>query len=192
MTDNINTIRERFIKRLSEDQSNDHFYILIILHRSKDDSINDPNRSKQHTVLTRYVRTVEEYDNMLPELIYICNATNSRLMIYTNMKSLKELTHEILGNVVDCIKTSNYHKALGVVSSSAVKSKTIGPRYILIDVDNEHDRATLLELLTDPIVIYTPNGCHFLVEHINIPNFRERFPHIVVQRNSCTVVYSPR
>lgn len=192
MTDNIITIRERFIRHLSEDQSSDHFYILEVLHRSKDDSINDTNRSKSHTILTRFVRTIEEYDNMLPELIHICNATNSRLMIYTNMKSLKELTHEILGNVVDCIKTSNYHKVLGVVSSSAVKSKTIGPRYILIDADNERDRTVLLELLADPIVVYTPNGCHFLVEHINIPDFRERFPHIDVQRNSCTVVYSPR
>jgi hypothetical protein len=177
------------IKPLLSFNSEDDFYHLQILKRKKE---HPELGSNSYVVKTYYIRSIQHLENIMNEVICICDFHNARACINLNKRSFEKLAYQMLKKVTDCILNKDfksvrksYESVCGSFSNEKDNKKWI------IDVDDKTTHKVLEEhfkWINVPILanIPTKNGCHLIVNPFDIKLFITKSD---IHKNNPTLLY---
>ena len=198
------------IKKLIAGCKPDEFYMLQILHRSKDGKTPyEPEGKKisQQTVKTYYISSPEYLDYKMNEIRDLCKMFNARAYINLNKKSWKQISLKSLEILASAIAKGdsdpNTYKDVKTIVDSACgqtgacdKNKTW-----VVDVDTK-DKNEIEEIKTainnsepigeDKIVATIPtlHGYHLISKPFNKMRFHQFYDkEIDIHDNNPTVLY---
>lgn len=193
LIDNTELVRDHFL----DFQTNDEYYIVKVIVRRKD-VIDNPKYEGYHTLFGSHherfinyytIRSIDEYDTLVPLIKNICNDNPFRAYLCTDVKSyyksiinLNEYIGEVYKDTIlkhDRLIKGNplhYKKLEDVMKSATCKVESNVNRdrtYILLDIDNKsievnREIIDLMEKLretdmNDSIRYKTFNGSHILL-----------------------------
>lgn len=202
MVNNLDIIKP-FIKFESEDD----FYFIEILKRRKENPDLPKNFIK---IKSYYVTSLEELDKLMPEIITICDATNSRGYFYLNSRSFETIAQENLRKLIDVVINKDFMYARKAYDSTCRSFSSKRKQTWIIDFDYEGNGCTPKDTLRfDAIVdkatklqregrhkvmietIPTKNGIHIITHPFNIAKFKSVFSNLEIHKDNPTVLYVP-
>lgn len=204
------------IKNLIYAYGDDEFYMLQIIHRTKDGKTKyEPadKKSREQVIKTYFVSSPDYLDKKMEEIKDLCRMFNARALINLNKKSWKqvglkslELTAQALGREG---KEDKWWKSLrsAVESACGQTGACDGNKTWVIDVDtkDEGDLAKFKDIINqcEPFMekivdtIPTVYGYHLITKPFNRQKFgvlfREAFPEIKddpIKDNNPTILYA--
>ena len=208
MTQDNSTLIRSFLRFDSDDQ----FYIVQVMRRKKD----NPDAFKSiHIIKEFYIKSIEQYDRVLPDMIKYAEMFNARVTIRLNRRSFKKTAHKMLKEIADKMESGQYESLKNAFSSSAGKFHDEPNKTWILDFDKEDNEAGILmaDILdhinnycqpdmngNSKLVAYIPSatGSHLIVTPFN-PNgsekgrksFRELYPTIEIHKDNPTNIYIP-
>lgn len=193
MVDNFDLIKE-----LLKFESNDDFYFLQIIQRSKD----NPNIGANNRLIrSYYIRSLEHFERKKKEIKQMCEIFKARAYIHLNKRSYRDVALVCLQNLVERIRFNQaeeafrcYDHACGLVYNKSNKTW-------IVDIDSPIDNRAVNSILLfierecRPIgpkfraLIPTKNGFHLIVTPFDISVFSKQYPDIDVHKNNPTLLY---
>lgn len=204
MIDNFDKIR----KLLNFSNSEDDFYFLQILQRKKDftgtSKINGSNNNSR-LVKAYYIKSLEHFDFIKPEVIKLCEVFEARAGINLNKRSFERTAYHHLKKVTDQILNKAFNKAYKAYSSAAGDYLSNEDKIWILDIDDmfdidkrTSDMISFIDRECQPYssnkyitIIPSKNGYHILTKPFDVKNFKERYPKIDIHKNNPTNLYIP-
>lgn len=194
------------IKEYLTFNSSDDFYVLFVKKRRKD---NPGLKYGEVEIATFYITSVKELEELMPEIIAICDATKSRAYINLNSRSFKSIalhTNKKLGEILVC---GDYKYARKIYASESLSHSNSEDKKWIIDFDYEDGygkKVNDLSSLTDVMdfltklqkndgkvpladIIPTKNGVHVVTRPFRFNKFKEKYPDIDVHKEPTTLLY---
>lgn len=194
------------IKEFLTFNSSDDFYVLFVKKRRKD---NPGLKYGEVEIATFYITSIKELEELMPEIISICDATNSRAYINLNSRSFKSIalhTNKKLGEILVC---GDYKYARKIYNSEALSHSNSEDKKWIIDYDYEdgygkklNDQSSLpylMETLKNlqekdtkeslTRIIPTKHGIHVVTRSFRLNKFKEKFPDVDVHKEPTTLLY---
>jgi hypothetical protein len=193
------------IKKLIANCGKDEFYMLQILHRSKDGKTKyEPADKKisQQTIKTYYISSPEYLDYKMSEIKDLCHLFNARAYINLNKKSWEQIALKSLEILAHTIIKKEWHSIKSITDTAygqtgaCDKNKTW-----IVDVDTK-DENMLKEVIDvickcEPLdvekvvdVIPTLHGYHIISKPFNKMEFYENYSRSIdIHDNNPTLLY---
>jgi len=193
------------IKNILKFESEDDFYFIQILKRRKE---NPEMGSNSALIKSYYIKSIEHFEKVMPEIITLCNATNARAGINLNKRSFKQVALQMLKKVTDCVIGENFKSVKNGYDSVCGKFTSEPNKSWIVDIDVKAmvfvgiltKKMETLQPLGDKIksIIETKNGYHLITKPFNIKQFDELFDETFAQfekpdihKNNPTILYIP-
>tara|TARA_R110000796_G_scaffold159388_3_gene276176 strand:- start:5583 stop:6161 length:579 start_codon:yes stop_codon:yes gene_type:complete len=183
------------IKGLLRFYSEDDFYHLQILKRKKE---NPELGRNSMCIKTYYIKSLENLEFHMPEIICLCDFHNARGCINLNKRSFEKASFHTLRKVTDQIMNKDYKSTRNAYNSvcGSVGNPNKGEKKWIIDVDikGEEGRAEMIRLIQNlpPNVfvaeLETKNGWHLITYPFNLQEYKEVVPHDI-QKDNPTILY---
>jgi len=182
----------------------DDFYFVQVIKRRKD----NPEMERGEIILKNYyINSIEQYIKVVPNIIKLCDMENARAYIRINKRNYKRLAHPMLKLVVEYI-AGGQHKSMPNVFDAVVGRNHSDPdkRWVIdidwVDItDNDVDAVNVLSFIENEVnktgkdntveIIPTKNGVHYISRPFNVKVFKDKYPFIIVGKDSCTLLYCP-
>lgn len=196
------------IDRLLEFRSEDDFYLLQIIKRSKD---NDDMASNSQVFRTVYIHRPGQLLELKDDLINQAALFNARIYINLNVKSFRKCTLQCLGEIARRIENDDYKRPYRIFDSVAGASGCTGQKRWVVDIDwdgipeSEDRKQYILELrsyidslkpdipsfFTKIIAeIPTRNGMHLITTPFDMGAFKQSvYATIDVHKNNPTLLW---
>lgn len=197
--------QKRFVN--CEDDEN-MFYLLQIIHRSKDgltkfDSDSEKSHFSNKTIRTFYVSSPEYLDKKKQEIIELCHLFNARAYFNPTVHSYKQIALKSLSELAKMVSNEDYRSILSIVDSSCGQcgSAVHGQNYWIVDIDTKDiDELNKIKSVIDqcePIgeekvveIIQTLHGYHFISKPFNKKKFHDMYTEqIDIHNNNPTLCY---
>jgi len=203
MVNNFEQIRE-----LLDFKSDDDFYFLQILQRKKDNKngtkVNGSNNNSR-LVKAYYVKSVEHFDFIVPEVIELCNIFNARAGFNLNKRSFRKMALQHLKKVTDQLINGSYDKAHKAYSSVVGAFSNDTDKKWVLDIDDVDDVSPLLlnfinncepkskSLEDSKIIALIPSksGFHVITKPFNVMEFKKVYQEISIHKNNPTNLFIP-
>lgn len=204
MVDNFKQIRD-----LLEWNNSDEFYFLQILMRKKDFKegmkVNGTNNNSRF-IKAYYIKNLEYFDFIKPEVIELCKLFNARAGINLNKRSFKKTALQHLKLVTDNIINKNFDKVHKTYTSACGKFSHDSDKKWIVDLDGEEqntfDYIYNLDYCLRQLQPYdgdskticripSKNGSHLITSPFNISDFKKEYPELSVQKNNPTNLFIP-
>lgn len=202
MVNNLELIKKLFYFN----EANDMFFYCQIIKRAKDHK-KSGQKVKEGPLHTYLIRSKEHLEELMPEIILLCEYHGARAYINVAGKDFSivrdEMGRIIMNDIIDSI-VRNPKKYL---SSVAGKITSRMPKWV-IDIDNKEDLPKVENYIVNElsgsdkmggktVMIYahipTKSGVHLITSAFNLQEFHTKFPDIEVHKNSMgTLLYSPK
>ena len=192
------------IKSLISGCEKGEFYMLQIMHRTKD-GINpySPDLNREQIIKTYFVSGPEYLDHKMPEIKALCEMFNARAVINLNRKSWKQISVKTLNILSEVFTKEDYRSVKSIVETAAGQTGACDKdKKWLIDVDTKDDKevAKVMSALKDcpphfennlQAVIPTLHGYHLITGPFNPKMFKERYQEkIDIHENNPTILYT--
>lgn len=214
LVDNRRLIRSMLEDVLPKEEVGDGFFKFEALVRTKDDPENVFIQQHKGSFLVHswVVKTVNQYDKYIDEMVKLCDLTGARLYVNLDQKSTEKLVIDLADSSMSLIKqmlrnnqisTKNTFNLLNSITSRGTTSIHDTRKY-LFDVDSKDVKvlSQTLNLITANnsiercmVVLDSPNGWHVVVDRFNLEDIREKLDlmeDVEVKDNALTVVYFNR
>lgn len=214
LVDNRRLIRSMLEDVLPKEEVGDGFFKFEALVRTKDDPENVFIQQHKGSFLVHswVVKTLNQYDKYIDEMVKLCDLTGARLYVNLDQKSTEKLVIDLADSSMSLIKqmlrnnqisTKNTFNLLNSITSRGTTSIHDTRKY-LFDVDSKDVKvlSQTLNLITANnsiercmVVLDSPNGWHVVVDRFNIEDIREKLDlmeDVEVKDNALTVVYFNR
>lgn len=189
--DNSKIIRQL----LSFDDPND-FYLVEVIKRRKD---NPGLKRSEKTIRMFYVDSFDDYDELIPDLIKICEDNRARAYIRVNKRNYKDLNLKILKRMVVIMENNNYRFQSKIFESVAGEFHSEKDKKFIVDVDDTKDvDQELLDFVynlqgdtkREPFLYRVPtlSGFHIITRPFNVKEFKKRYPQITIHRDNPTLL----
>lgn len=196
------------IKGLLNFRSPDDFYFLQILQRKKDHNNGKVNGSNNNSRLVKayYIRSLEYFDFIEPEVKELCKLFNARAGINLNRRSYEKTAFHTLRKVADQIMNRDYTHINKAFNSVCGMYSSETDKKWLLDIDNlQKTETSFLETIKKRIkefqpvgekiicVIPSKTGFHFITKPFNLSEaevFLEK-NNLEVHKNNPTNLYIP-
>lgn len=187
------------IKGLLKFDTEDDFYFCQIIKRKKE---NPDVGSNSIVIKTYYIRSTEQLDKLMPEMILLANAHNARVCINLNKRSFERLAYQNLKKITDIILNKEFRhvcSAYDSVCGEFSNEDTHNKKWI-IDIDTKGREANDVLRCIDNLepkgnklvaIIETKNGVHLITHPFNVMDFKQFFPKIDIHKNNPTILYIP-
>jgi hypothetical protein len=194
----INVLEQ--IRPLLTFESDDDFYFLQIIQRSKE---NENLSSNSRVIKIYYIRSLEYLDKKWEEIKQLSDIFNARAMICLNKRSYRRVALKTLQNIANTMDSGNcqaisnsYSKACGQTHNAKLKTW-------IIDVDNPTIGQDLLDTMRasinecrpdgDKIIMTLPtkNGFHIITHPFDIQQFNEFGWDVDIHKNNPINLYIP-
>lgn len=194
--DNFDLIK----KHIHSSDSNNEFYMLQIMRRTKDQKGYDGKR-KQSIVKSYFVSSPEYLDKKRDEIIRLCEMFNARAYINLNKKSYKQVALKSLEILAGKIAHENYAIKTLFESACGQTGACDGFKTWLVDFDSKDlDELDKIKGIIDSIepkgvdkiveTIPTRHGYHLITRPFNKEMFNKLYNEkIDVHDNNPTVLY---
>lgn len=199
---------------LPKEEVGDGFFKFEALVRTKDDPENVFIQQHKGSFLVHswVVKTLNQYDKYIDEMVKLCDLTGARLYVNLDQKSTEKLVIDLADSSMSLIKqmlrnnqisTKNTFNLLNSITSRGTTSIHDTRKY-LFDVDSKDVKvlSQTLNLITANnsiercmVVLDSPNGWHVVVDRFNLEDIREKLDlmeDVEVKDNALTVVYFNR
>ena len=208
--DNRDVIRRLIEDNLSE-STDDGFYKFEAIIRKKDnpDNIFMKNHKGSFLVHSWLIKTLNDYDKYMDEMVSLCNLTGARLYMNLDKRStektvikLADDTQELLKHIIrkNLVSTKNTFNILNSITSRKEVSVHSTRKYLFdVDCRDVNVLACVINLVTDNntaernvTVLDSPNGWHVVVDRFDVSNIRElieNMGNVDIKDNAMTVVY---
>ena len=195
------------IRPLLKFESPNDFYFLQILKRRKD----NPDLERDMNVLGDfYIYSLEQFDNLMPKIIKICNDENARAYFRLNRRDAKKVGLQMLKRITDLIICENYRPIKNSYASIAGEFHSDPDKTWLIDIDwidyenfpgaidkiKEIISNLQTEAKREPLMIEIPtkNGFHIITRPFNISKLNqllimEKLPQMDSHKDNPTILY---
>lgn len=198
MISNFSKIRE-----LLTFDSEDTFYHVQVMQRKKDHPHLTGNNDNR-TVKTYYIKSKEQLDLEMDEMILLANYHNARVGINLNKRSFKALAFNTLKKMTDQILNEDYKAVRRAYNSVCGSINNDKDKKWIIDIDTKDE--FFLECVgsyieeCDPIIkdsskiivlLETKNGFHLITSPFNVEQFKKKYSTIDIQKNNPTCLYIP-
>ncbi len=214
LVDNRRLIRSMLEDVLPKEEVGDGFFKFEALIRTKDDPENVFIQQHKGSFLVHswVVKTLNQYDKYIDEMVKLCDLTGARLYVNLDQKSTEKLVIDLADSSMSLIKqmlrnnqisTKNTFNLLNSITSRGTTSIHNTRKY-LFDVDSKDVKvlSQTLNLITANnsiercmVVLDSPNGWHVVVDRFNLEDIREKLDlmeDVEVKDNALTVVYFNR
>ena len=201
MTNNIDKIRD-----LLEFRSDDDFYFLQILQRKKDNKttnvkVNGSNNNAR-SIKVYYVKSLEHFDFIVPEIIELCKVFGARAGINLNRRSFKKSALQHIKKAVDQVLNNDFKKAHKAYSTVVGAFNNETDKRWIIDIDEEYNADYAVELMStindlrpvgDKIIANIPSksGYHLITRPFQLDEFKRLYPDLDVHKNNPTNIFIP-
>jgi hypothetical protein len=192
MVDNFEQIRG-----LLSFDSEDVFYFCQVLKRKKE---NADLGSNSHVVKTYFIKSVDDLDRDMPEMILLAVHHNARVCINLNKRSFERTCYHTLKKLTDQILNKDFKSARKAYNSVCGMYAADEDKTWIVDIDVIGRFANeVLRFIdnTQPIgnkliaIIPTKAGVHLITKPFNLQDFKAQYPEIDVHKNNPTVLYIP-
>lgn len=195
------------IRPLLKFESPNDFYFLQILKRRKD----NPDLERDMNVLGDfYIYSLEQFDNLMPKIIKICNDENARAYFRLNRRDAKKVGLQMLKRITDLIISENYRPIKNSYASIAGEFHSDPDKTWLIDIDwidyenfpgaidkiKEIISNLQIEAKREPLMIEIPtkNGFHIITRPFNISKLNQllimgKLPQMDSHKDNPTILY---
>lgn len=187
------------IRELMKFDSENEFYFLQILSRKKD----NPDQSKGLIVIkSYYIYSLDQFDGILPEVIKICESTNSRAYFRLNKRDDSKVGLQMIKKISDHLINGNSRSLKNVYDSVVGEFSHDSDKTWLIDIDT-HDREFINSIKFDleslqyfakkePLLIEIPskNGVHIITRPFNPNKLKEKW-NVDIHKDNPTCLYIP-
>ena len=183
------------------------FCHMQIVRRAKD---HKDEKVKEGAIKTYFIRNKEQLEELMPEIILLCEHYGARAYINVSPKSFEKLQKSMLLKLASLVCEGNIQNPRKTLNSVAGALTSKNPVWI-VDIDNVEIQEPVLERfdkyfkldVTLPFyntreevylsgIIPTKQGYHLLVRPFNLKEFSDKFPNIDVHKNSMgTLLYYP-
>lgn len=194
------------IRTLLKFDNGDAFYSIDVMKRRKD----NPGLFTDSVLIGSFeIRSIQQFDHLMPIFIEVCNGTNARAYIRlnrrTNAKVSKETLRRISGHNADCC----YSSVRSVIDSIIGKHHSEKDRTWVVDLDYDKCPAEtdindwLNELISfvqalifegkrdDTVhIVNTVNGVHLVCRPFNRKKFKDKYANIDVHDDNLTLLYA--
>ena len=198
------------IKKLIAGCGKDEFYMLQILHRSKDGKTPyEPEDKKisQQTVKTYYISSPEYLDYKMPEIKTLCEMFNARAYINLNRKSWRQISLKTLSILAGIIERAEgnpdeWRGVKTIIDSACGQTGACDKnKSWIVDVDtkDESELETLKNIIDvcEPLgvekviaTIPTLHGYHMITRPFNKQKFTQLYnKQIDLHDNNPTLLY---
>src|SRR5690606_34154535 len=182
MIDNFDQIR-----RLLDFRSKDDFYFVQILQRKKDHIIGKVNGCNNNSRLIKayYIRSLEYFDFIKPEIIELCKLFQARAGINLNRRSFKNMALQNLRKITDQILNEDYIHAPKAYSSVCGMYSNESDKTWIIDIDDKEYVSYELKSYIDTLrpegdkfitEIPSKNGYHIITRPFDLQAFKKQYP----------------
>jgi hypothetical protein len=190
MTNNFEKIRN-FLNFKNE---NDFYFIQIIKRRKENPEL----KTNSKIVRDIYIYSLEDFDNKIDNIKYLCEIEKARAYIRLNKRDSKKVGLQMLKRITDLIISENYKAICNIYPSVAGEFSSDEDKTWVIDVDDfnlipEPTFKKICQDLTDlqvetgrqPLVeiIPTKNGIHLITRPFNIAKAQVLHPEILNKEN---------
>ena len=183
------------------------FCHMQIVRRAKD---HKDEKVKEGAIKTYFIRNKKQLEELMPEIILLCEHYGARAYINVSPKSFEKLQKSMLLKLASLVCESNIQNPRRTLNSVAGALISKNPVWI-VDIDNVEIQESVLEWfdkyfkldVTLPFyntreevylsgIIPTKQGYHLLVRPFNLKEFSDKFPDVDVHKNSMgTLLYYP-
>jgi len=191
------------IKGLMKFESEDEFYFVQILQRTKE----NPNLGKNNNLIRTYnVYSLDYLEKKKEEMISIANALNARIYIHLNRRSFKMLAFEMLEDITHQMKSGQFQTISHSYDSICGKHHSEKDKTWVIDIDGQELEETNLTQLKKDVNCFiepynnrgkiiaqipTKNGIHIISTPFNSQKFSEIYPDIQMHKKHPTILDVP-
>lgn len=199
MVDNFKQIRG-----LLNFRSDDDFYFLQILQRKKDHKEGKVNGTNNNSRLVKayYVKSLEQFDFIEPEVKAMCDLFIARAGINLNRRSFKKMQLQHLRKITEQLLNKDYHKSHRAYNTVCGAYNDDKDKKWILDIDDpKFNPDELLSHIAQcqPVgekyieTIPSKNGYHLIVRPFNILEFTSaaRWGEIEIHKNNPTNLYIP-
>lgn len=206
------------IKKLIAGCSEDEFYMMQIIHRTKDGHTKyepQDQKSREQVIKTYFISSPEYIDKKMEEIKDLCRMFNARAIINLNRKSWRQVGLKSLELTAQALMKEGHkeeekwwkHLRSSVESACGQTGACDGNKTWVIDVDTkDEDTLTGIEQIIEdcePLnmrkivaLIPTPHGYHLISKPFNKQKFKTlfnaAFPEIKddpIKDNNPTILY---
>lgn len=189
------------IKKLLEFESEDDFYFCQIIKRKKE---NKEIGSNSHVVKTYFIKSIEDFDLNMGEMICLANYHNARVCINLNKRSFERTCYHTLKKITDQILNKSFREARKAYASVCGMYSSDEDRKWIIDIDETGRKAN--ELVKDIeycidryrpdgrkliAIIGTKSGIRLITKPFDLQAFKSDYPNVDVHKNNPTLMYMP-
>ena len=177
------------IRNLLKFQSDDDFYFLQILQRKKDHKKGKINGSNNNSRLIKayYIKSLDHYDFIIPEVIELCRLFNARAGINLNKRSFKRSQLHTMKKILDQQLNGEYRRTHQAFNSVCGMYSNETDKKWIIDLDKEEINLAaeigfflmkLMPNIGEPkvyISILSNNGLHLITSPFDLEEFRTKY-----------------
>lgn len=191
------------IKKLIEGCDDGEFYMLQIIHRTKDGQTKYENSKATNQIIkTYYISSHDHLEYKMEEIRDLCQMFNARAYINLNKKSWRQIALKSIEELAKSIAHDEYRSVKSLVESSCGQTGACdGNKTWLVDIDtkdlDEVERIKTFVQACEPkgvdkIVdcIPTLHGYHLITKPFNKKTFHDLYnEHIDIHDNNPTLLY---
>jgi len=175
------------------------FYFIQVLRRKKE---NPELGSNSYVVKTYYIKSKEQLDKDMAEMILLADFQNARVYINLNKRNFKKCSLQTARLILDQMCNEDYISAPKAFNTVCGRFSDEEDKKWVIDYD-EKDLDKLKEVenfINDlqPVVknkiycqVKTKNGYHLITSPFNLQEFKIKYPDIDVHKQNPTILYMP-
>ena len=193
MVNNSEQIRE--LLKFPDENS---FYFLEVIKRHKE---NPEMLTGQKLIRDFTIRSFEEYDELLPKIVELCEEHTARAYLRLNLRNDKNIAFAFNVALAQILKDEQYSR-LGNLYTKIIGGNPSDPNKTwVIDLDGDEAKPErcneiadfIRSLREDAIVAILPtlNGVHLIARPFNRAFLSRRFPSIDVHKDNPTILYAP-
>jgi hypothetical protein len=185
------------IRKFLKFESDGEFYFLQILSRKKD----NPDQTKGLIMIkSYYIYSIDQFDAILPEVINICNSTNSRAYFRLNRRDDTKVGLQMIKKISEHLINGNHRSLKNVYDSVIGENSYDNDKTWLIDIDT-HERDFIDSIKVDlhhlqtmakkePLLVEIPskNGVHIIVRPFNPNKLKEKW-QVDIHKDNPTCLY---
>lgn len=184
------------INPLLKFDSSDDFYFLQIIKRKKD---NPEVGSNSIVIQTYYIRSQDQLEKLMPEIINLCDFHNARACINLNVRSFEKTAFHTMKKISDIIMNRDFKSVMSAYDSVCGEFGAGKNKSWVIDIDTT-DKDFIEEVerninncspegMKIISIIPTKNGFHLISSPFDLREFK--FTEIDIHKNNPTILYVP-
>lgn len=187
---------------ITPEMDGDLYFHLQVIQRKKDCDIN----KNSHLIRAYQVDSTHLLSRYKDEVIDLCEKFKARAYLNPSAKSKRATAIQMLNNIADCFRQSNFQYLNRLWNSAAGQVGAVNKVWILdCDYSEQLNDDTIQELSWiidrkcrpdgDKVIAFVPtkHGKHILTRPFNVMELRERFTlPLDIHKNNPTVLYIPK